>query len=207
MDPIDSPAVQLDEHGLLQDSTTLAHGVHLTPEDIQLLAERGSAVVHCPISNLKTAAGFAPLPALKEAGVPILLGTDGTSSSNDLDMWKTMRFAAILARSDIGDPTFNRALDVVRMATTDAARKLGMGEKLGSLEAGKIADLIMVRLDQPHLTPLYDVYSQLVYAVGRDDVTDVFILGRPVMRDGELLTLDERWIMDQARRKAVEIAQ
>ncbi|MBN1264920.1 MAG: amidohydrolase family protein [Anaerolineales bacterium] len=202
----ETPVSQLDRFGMLQPTTTLAHGVHLAPEDIRLLAERGSAVVHCPVSNLKTAAGFAPLPALKEAGVPVLLGTDGTSSSNDLDMWKVLRFAAILARSELGDPTFNPALDVVRMATSDAARAMGLGEKLGSLEPGKYADLIMIELNKPHLTPLFDVYSQLVYAVGREDVSDVFIHGKAVMRDRRLLTLDENWIMYQARLKAEEIA-
>ncbi len=201
-----TPAGQLDRFGLLNRTTTLAHGVHLTPEDIQLLADRGSAVVHCPISNLKTAAGFAPLPALKEANVPVLLGTDGTSTSNDLDMWKVLRFAAIVARSDLGDPTFNPALDVVRMATTDAARTLGLGDRLGSLEPGKLADVILIELNRPHLTPLYDVYSQLVYAVGRDDISDVFINGKAVMRNHQLVTLDENWIMDRARHKAVEIA-
>jgi len=202
----ETPVSQLDRFGMLQQTTTLAHGVHLTPEDIQLLAERGSSVVHCPVSNLKTAAGFAPLPDLKEAGVPVLLGTDGTSSSNDLDMWKVMRFAAILARSELGDPTFNPALDVVRMATTDAANAMGLGDMLGSLEAGKYADLILIELNKPHLTPLFDVYSQMVYAVGREDISDVFIHGKAVMRNHEVLTLDENWIMHQARLKAHEIA-
>lgn len=194
-----TPARHLQSLGLLNGRSVLAHGVHLSQDEIELLAESGSSVVHCPISNLKTAAGFAPVAALREAGVPVLLGTDGSATSNDLDMWKVMRFTALIHRGLNGDPTTNPAVEVVQMATSQAAQALGLGQQLGSLEAGKSADLILVDLDQPHLTPLYDVYSHLVYAAGREDVRAAMINGRWVMRSGELTGLDESAVMDQVR--------
>jgi 5-methylthioadenosine/S-adenosylhomocysteine deaminase len=200
-----TPIEHLNKHGLLGKRTVLAHVVSPTDEDIEILAASGASVAHCPISNLKTGAGIAPLVKFKAAGVPVLLGTDGTSSSNDLDLWKVMRFAAILHRGVVKDPTFNPASDVVRMATCDAAAALGLGEIIGSIEPGKRADILLIDLNAPHLVPMYDVYDHLVYCVGREDVSTVLINGQVVMDCRALLTLNEKSLMDAARRLGKQI--
>lgn len=186
-----SPPRHLDALGMLTESTVLAHCVHLAADEIKLLAERQTVVAHCPLSNLKLGSGVAPIPRMRQDGVRTTLGTDGPVSGNDLDMWLAMRLAAILHKGVQQDPTLMPAVEVVKMATCDAAKALGLGDKVGSLAPGKQADLIMIDLDQAHLTPLYDVYSHLVYAVGRADVDTVLIQGRIVMQERELTTLDE----------------
>ncbi len=200
-----TPPELLERLGALDERTVLAHCVQLSPEEIDLLAERGAAVAHCPLSNLKSGAGIAPVPQMRAAGVPVLLGTDGAASGNDLDMWKVIRLAAVLHRGVAHDPTLNPAPEVVKMATCDAARALGLGDRVGSLEAGKRADLLLIGLDSPHLVPLYDVYSYLVYAVGRDDVRTVLIDGQVVMRDRALQTVDVSATIEQARSLAQQI--
>lgn len=194
-----TPIQHLAHLGLLTRRTLLAHCVHPTEQDIETLAASGASVVHCPYSNLKTAAGIAPIPSIQQAGIPVILGTDSASTSNDLDMWKIMRLAAVLHRGINFDPTTNKAADVVKMVTSHAAQSLGQGNRLGSLEKGKQADVILVNLDSSHMTPLYDVYSHLIYAAGREDVTTVIIAGRPVMQGRNLLTMDEKEIKTQAR--------
>lgn len=201
-----TPVRHLEEIGILDGPTVLAHTVHLTEEDLELLARRGTVSVHNPVSNLKLGSGIAPLRRLEGAGVPVLLGTDGPVSSNDLDMWTAMRFAALLQRGLHEEPTATPARSVVEMATRRAAEALGLGDRIGSLEAGKRADLILIDTRRPHLTPLYDVYAQLAFAVGRDDVSTVLIDGRPVMRDRELLTLDAGGVMAEVRELAGRIA-
>jgi 5-methylthioadenosine/S-adenosylhomocysteine deaminase len=200
-----TPPGLLEHLGALDEHTILAHCVHLSDEEINLLAERGAAVTHCPLSNLKSGAGIAPVPRMRAAGVPVLLGTDGAASGNDLDLWKVIRLAAVLHRGVAHDPTLNPAPEVVRMATIDAANALGLGDQIGSLEAGKRADLLLIDLDSPHLVPLYDVYSYLVYAVGRDDVKTVLIDGQVVMRDRALQTVDVPATVEQARSLAKQI--
>ncbi|MBN1318387.1 MAG: amidohydrolase [Anaerolineales bacterium] len=202
-----TPIQHLDHLGMLSERMILAHCVHPTDRDIEVLASSGASVVHCPYSNLKTAAGISPVPQMRRAGIPIFLGTDGASTSNDLDMWKTMRLAAILPRGINFDPTTNKAADIVDMATRRAARALGQGDRLGSLEAGKQADIILVSLDSSHMTPLYDVYSHLVYAAGREDVTTVLINGRVVMRERNLLTIDEKETKSKAHSLAKMICK
>jgi 5-methylthioadenosine/S-adenosylhomocysteine deaminase len=137
----------------------------------------------------------------------VLVGTDGPVSSNDLDMWTAMRFAGLLQRGAHRDPVLTPAREVVRMVTTAGARALGLGDRIGSLEPGKRADLVLLDLDRPHLTPMFDVYAHLVYAVGRDDVRSVLIDGRFVLRDRELTTLDEPAILADARALGVRIAE
>jgi 5-methylthioadenosine/S-adenosylhomocysteine deaminase len=198
-------AVYLDGLGVLDGDTVLAHGVHLTPEEIELLAERGSGVAHCPQSNLKLASGTAPLPALLRAGVRVGLGTDGAASNNDLSLWGEINAAALVHKLVSGDPTAADARTVVRLATRGGADLVGMGDQLGSLEVGKRADLILIDLQQPHLVPLYDIYSHLAYAAGRGDVTTVVIEGRVVMRDRRLLTVDEGELLARAQEMAAEI--
>jgi len=172
--------------------TILAHGVHLTPEEIAELARTRAVVVHCPMSNLKLGSGIAAVPEMMQAGVRLALGTDGPASSNDLDLWHAMRMAALLHRGTHEDPALTPARSIVRMATCEGAAALGMGDRLGSLEPGKLADVILVDLRRSHLVPIFDVYSHLVYAVGRDDVSHVVINGRVVLRDRCITTVDER---------------
>jgi 5-methylthioadenosine/S-adenosylhomocysteine deaminase len=200
-----TPAAFLDELGVLDRNTVFAHGVHLTSEDIALIAERGTGVAHCPQSNLKLASGTAPLLAFQQAGVRVGLGTDGAASNNDLSMWGEINAAALLHKLVNNDPTAADARTVVWLATRGGADLLGLGDQLGSLEAGKQADVILIDLEQPHLVPLYDIYSHLAYAVTKGDVTTVVIAGRVVMRDRRLVTLDEGEVLAHAREIAAGI--
>ncbi|MEO0108075.1 MAG: amidohydrolase family protein, partial [candidate division WOR-3 bacterium] len=153
------------------------------------------AVAHCPESNMKLASGIAPIPSLLEAGVCVGLATDGAASNNDLDMIGELQTAARLHKVSQGDPTILPAPTVLEMATTRAARALGMQDRIGSLEVGKSADLVIVRLDHPHLVPCYNPYSLIAYSLGRGDVDSVMINGRWVMRDQKVLTINEADLM------------
>jgi 5-methylthioadenosine/S-adenosylhomocysteine deaminase len=186
-----TPVRLLNDLGYLQGRTILAHCVQVDEEEIALLAGRAS-VSHNPMSNLKLASGIAPLAAMARAGVSLSLGTDGSQSGNDLDMWLAMRLCAVLQKCQNGDATLFKAEDVLRMATIEAAKAIGVGDKVGSLELGKRADLIVVGLDSPHMAPLHDVYAQLVYAAGREDVRTVLIDGRVVLRNRVPTTIDQR---------------
>jgi 5-methylthioadenosine/S-adenosylhomocysteine deaminase len=200
-----TPPAYLDELGVLDRNTVLAHGVHLSDADIELLAERGAGIAHCPQSNLKLASGAARLPHLLAAGVRMGLGTDGAASNNDLNMWGEISSTAMLHKLVNNDPTAADARTVISLATRGGADILGLGDKLGSLEGGKRADLILIDLEQPHLVPLYDIYSHLVYAVDKADVTTVIIEGQVVMENRQLLTLDERELFARVREIAAEI--
>lgn len=206
-----TPIRLLRDLGFLDGRTLLAHCVHVDDEEITLLAggaigggnggcAGGAAVSHNPMSNLKLASGIAPLAKMAEAGVRLSVGTDGALSGNDLNMWLALRLCAVLQKCENGDTTLFRAEDVVRMATIEAAKAIGLGDRIGSLEAGKRADIILIDLDSPHLTPLYDVYAQLLYAVGREDVATVLIGGKIVMRDREPTTIDFRESIDALKR-------
>jgi 5-methylthioadenosine/S-adenosylhomocysteine deaminase len=192
--------------GILSPHTVLAHCVHVSQDEIGLFAERGVTVAHCPISNLKLAAGIAPVAPMLRAGVRVALGTDSAQSSNDLNLWNDLRLAPILQKTVQGDPTVMPAPRVVRMATCDAARALGLGDKIGSLEEGKCADIIMLDLGAVHSQPLYDVYAQLLYSLGREDVSTVLIDGRIVMQDRQLVTLDKAEIFSRLLELALEIS-
>ncbi len=200
-----TPPGYLDDLGLLDSKTVFAHGVHLDDDDIDLLARRGTGVVHCPQSNLKLASGAARLPDLLAAGVRVGLGTDGAASNNDLDMWGEMNSAAMLHKLVNNDPTAADARTVIRLATRGGAALMGMEERIGSLEPGKRADLVLIDLEQPHLVPLYDIYSHLAYAVNKADVTTVMVDGRVVMRDRQLLTINLDELLARARSIAAEI--
>ncbi|MCK6627783.1 MAG: amidohydrolase [Anaerolineae bacterium] len=201
-----SPPRHLDQLGMLTSRTVLAHCVHLPDDEINLLAERQTAVAHCPMSNLKLGSGVAPLPKMRQSGVQTTLGTDGPVSSNDLDMWAAMRLAAVLHKGVQQNPTLLSAQEVVKMVTCDAAGALGLSDKIGSLVAGKEADIILIDLNRPHLVPRYDVYSHLVYAVGRDDVATVLIRGRMVMQQRRLLTIDQTSAIAAVQELAQQIA-
>jgi 5-methylthioadenosine/S-adenosylhomocysteine deaminase len=200
-----SPPRYLDALGILSSHTVLAHCIHVPPDEIDLFAQRGITVAHCPISNLKLAAGIAPVVPMQRAGVPVTLGTDSAQSSNDLNLWNVLRVAPILQKNAYGDPTLLPAPDVVKMVTRDAARHLGLGDRIGSLVAGKRADLILLDLDALNAQPLYDVYAQLLYTLGRDNVSTVLINGKIVLRDRVLQTINEADLMGQARELAERI--
>jgi 5-methylthioadenosine/S-adenosylhomocysteine deaminase len=193
------PVAYLDRLGLWDELTVAVHAVWLEPEEQELLARRRVKVSHCPESNMKLGAGVAPLPNLLKLGVTVGLGTDGAASNNDLDLWGEMSQTARLHKVWTLDPTVLPAFQTVALATSQGAGVLGLGDRLGTLRPGKEADLIVVDLNRPHLTPLYDPYSHLVYAAGRGDVRHVMVAGRWLMRHRELLTLD--WPETAARFK------
>lgn len=197
-----TPIKLLDSLGLLGPKTLLAHGIYLSRDEIQLLAERKTSIAHCPESNLKLGLGVAPIADMLAAGVNVSLGTDGTVTNNDLDVWGEMHIAALLQKGIYSDPTLIPALKALQMATIDGARALDIENKVGSLEVGKRADIILVNFDQPHLQPLYDVYSHLVYSTSRTDVETAIINGQIVMRDRQLLAVDE----DAVKAEMYEIA-
>ncbi|MEU6824541.1 amidohydrolase [Streptomyces atriruber] len=188
------PVELLDSLGVLGPDTLLAHAVDLTDAEIATLARTGTAVAHCPVSNLKLGCGIARVPALLDAGVTVGLGTDGAVSSNTLDLLGAVKIAALVHKAG-GDPTAVGAEQAVRLATIESARALGLGDRLGSLETGKQADLIVLDLDRPHLAPRHDPWSTLAYAASAADVRDTVVDGRVLMRDRALLTLDEQSVL------------
>jgi 5-methylthioadenosine/S-adenosylhomocysteine deaminase len=195
-----SPVRFLRDLDLLDSRTVAVHANWLEAEELDLLAETRTGVSHCPESNLKLAAGVAPVAEMLERGIRVGLGTDGCASNNDLDLLREMGTAARLHKVTRRDPALLSAPFLVRLATIAGAGILGLEKEIGSLEVGKQADLILVDLDRPHLTPLYNPYSHLVYAACGADVDTVFIAGRMVMRGRELLTLDWGEIRDRVKR-------
>lgn len=194
-----SPVQYLERLGVLDNDTLLVHAVWVDAEDIEIIARRNARIVHCPESNMKLASGVAPVPDFLAAGIPVGLGTDGCASNNDLDLWAEMDTAAKLHKVHRSDPTILGAETVLRMATIAGARALGMDDRIGSLEPGKCADLIVLNMNQPHLIPLYHPASHLVYSAGADDVRHVMIDGRWVVRDRRLQTLDLPTIIDKVK--------
>ena len=190
------PLVYADEMGLFDERAFVAHGVHVNEREQDLLAERGTGVVHCPASNMKLASGMAPVQALREAGVTVALGTDGAGSNNDLDMFDEMRDAAMLGKLAAADASAVPARSVVEMATVAGADLLGFDS--GRIEPGANADLAVLDLDTPRLTPEHDLVSHLAYAATGGDVRHTVCDGRVLMRDRKLLTLDLETVMTEA---------
>ncbi len=199
------PLQRLKELGLLSPSLMAVHMTQLTDEEIAQVAQSGAHVLHCPESNLKLASGFCPVDRLLKAGVNVAIGTDGAASNNDLDMWSEMRSAALLAKGVSGDATSVPAAQALRMATINGARALGLEDRTGSLQPGKAADMTAVHLGAIETQPLYDPVSQLVYAAGRHQVTDVWVAGRRLLQERELTTLDEQAILAKARQWRAKI--
>ena len=195
-----SPAAHLDRLGVLDEKTVAVHAVWLSAADQELLARRGVKVSHCPESNLKLAAGVAPIPELLDQGVTVGLGTDGAGSNNNLDLWGEMSLAARLHKVWRRDPTCLPAPAAVALATREGARVLGLENQTGTLTPGKEADLIVLDLDQPHLTPLYDPFSHLAYAARAADVRHVMARGRWLLYDRRFTTLDWPEIAARLRR-------
>jgi 5-methylthioadenosine/S-adenosylhomocysteine deaminase len=192
-----SPVMHLEKLGLLDGRVVADHCVMLTPEETELLARRDVKVAHCPESNMKLASGIAPVPEMLAAGLTVGLGTDGSASNNNVDMFGEMNSAAKLHKVKALDPTVMPADTVLEMATMGGAKVLGAEAEIGSLEPGKKADLIVLDLNQPHLTPLYNIPSHMVYAARGADVVHSVINGRIVMKDRSLTTLDESAILSK----------
>ncbi|MBN2438451.1 MAG: amidohydrolase [Deltaproteobacteria bacterium] len=195
----------LRDIGLLDDRFIAFHGVLMDEEDIRLFADHGCKVIHNPESNMKLASGVAPVSTMLEHGIVVGLGTDGCASNNNLDMFEEMDTAAKLEKSARLDPTVMSARTVIRMATCNGAKTLGLDSLVGTLEVGKKADLCIIGMNRPHLTPLYNEYSHLVYAVNGADVDTVLINGKVVMRDRKLLTIDEDEAMERVREIALRV--
>ena len=202
-----SPTGYLESLGFWGPRSLAAHGVWLSDGDIQILAKRKVAVSHNPESNMKLASGTARVPAMRKAGITVALGTDGAASNNDLDMFESMRQAALLHKLTSRDPRAVPAATALAMATIEGARALQMDDRIGSLEAGKRADVIVVSMAGARQTPMYDPISHLVYVARGDDVTSTIVNGRILMRDGRVLTLDEPAVLREANEFAVKVRQ
>jgi 5-methylthioadenosine/S-adenosylhomocysteine deaminase len=197
------PLEYADDLGLLGADTYVAHGVHVDGTEIELLAERGTGVAHCPASNMKLASGMAPVQRLREAGVTVGIGTDGAASNNDLDMFDEIRDAAMLGKLAADDAAAVPAAAAVEMATQGGADLLGFDS--GRVEAGANADLAVIDLDRPHLTPGHDLVSHLAYAVRGSDVRHTVCDGAVLMRDRTVTTLDEDTVVARAADRAADL--
>jgi len=193
------PVVLLDGIGVLDETVIAAHCVWVDDEEISLLAERKVGVSHCIESNLKLASGIAPVVSMLKAGVKVTFGTDGAASNNDLNILSEMSTAAKVHKAVSGDPTALDARQAMLMATRWGAETLGLGSVTGSLEEGKAADIVLADLKKPHLVPLYDIYSHIVYSMNPSDIGTVLVDGRVVLDKGELTTADEADILQKAR--------
>jgi 5-methylthioadenosine/S-adenosylhomocysteine deaminase len=195
-----STVAYLERIGLLSERVIAAHMIWPTVDDINTLAKRNVGVAHCPQSNMKLAGGTAPVPQMLKEGVAVGLGTDGAASNNDLSLWEEMDTAAKLHKLTSNDPTVINAREALEMATIRGARAIHQEKEIGSLEAGKRADVIIVGLGSVHQTPVYSVYSHLVYATKASDVDTVIINGRIVMRNRRVLTINEREVRAKANQ-------
>ncbi len=199
------PLPFLDHIGFLGDHTVAVHCVWVNDDEIRLLKEKRVKVVHTPESNMKLASGLAPVTRMLSEGLLVGLGTDGCASNNDLDLFSEMDVAAKVHKLASGDPTVMDAKTVFEMATLSGAKVLGLGDVVGSLEVGKRADVIVLNLKKPHLVPLYNVFSHVVYAARGSDVDSVLVDGRFVMREGRIVTVDEEEVMDRVAAIAEKI--
>jgi 5-methylthioadenosine/S-adenosylhomocysteine deaminase len=197
------PLAYADELGLLSDADEIAHCVHVDDAEIDLLAERGATAVHCPASNMKLASGMAPVQAMRDRGVTVGLGTDGAASNNDLSMFDEMRDAAMVGKLAADDAAAVDADAVVEMATQGSAAALGVDA--GRIEPGAAADVAVVDLDEPRLTPAHDLVSHLAYAATGSDVRHTVCDGQICMRDRTVLTLDREAVLSEARDRAADL--
>ena len=200
------PIARLDRLGLVNERLIAIHMTQLTEAEMHLCAERGVSVVHCPESNLKLASGFCPACALERAGVNLAIGTDGCASNNDLDMFSETRTAALLAKAVAQDAAALDAFSALRAATLGGAKAIGFDDRVGSIEPGKEADLVCVDLSALETQPLHHVVSQLIYATGRQQVSEVWIAGRARLRQRMLVDIDIEGVLSNARQWRERIA-
>ena len=201
------PVQHLKDLGLLGSHLIVNHCVHINKPEIELLAENNVCIVHNPESNMKLASGIAPVPDMIAKGITVGLGTDGCASNNNLDLFGEMDMAAKLHKVNNLDPTVMNAQTLVEMATIEGAKVLGLEKITGSLEVGKRADLIVIDTNKPHLVPMYNPYSHLVYAASGHDVTHSIIDGNIVMEDRRLLTLDVEDIIERSKEKSCKVKE
>jgi 5-methylthioadenosine/S-adenosylhomocysteine deaminase len=199
------PLEHLEALGIPGPHLIADHAVHLNPSEIDKMAEYGIKVIHNPESNMKLGSGIAPVPRMIDRGISVGIGTDGGASNNNLDLFTEMDMAAKLHKVQTMDPTVMDALTVLKMATIEGARALGLSHETGSLETGKKADIIVIDTRKPHLTPMYNPFSHLVYAARGQDVSHTVINGRLVMENRRLLTLDLKEVMARATEKATDV--
>jgi len=184
------PLQRLQSLGLLNPSFVAVHMTQLTSDEISLFAESGAHIIHCPESNLKLASGFCPVSKCLDAGINVALGTDGAASNNDLDMLGEMRTAALLAKAVAQDASSLPAMTALRMATINGAKALGLEQEIGSLAIGKSADIIALDLDHLETQPIYSPISLIVYSASRQQVTDVWVAGKQLLKQRQLTTID-----------------
>lgn len=199
-----TPVVHLESLGVFKYPTIGAHCVHVTEEEIEILARYKVGVVHNPESNMKLASGIAPVPAMLKAGIPVALGTDGASSNNNLDLLQEMRSCAFLHKVNSFNPTVIPAYQALEMATVNGARVLRL-DRVGTLAVGQKADMILVSLKEAHMIPRYDLIANLVYAAQAADVQTVIIDGRIIMENRVIKTFDEQEVLEQAKRIAARL--
>ncbi len=195
-----SPIKRLESLGLLSQRMIAVHMTQLEPNEIELIEKYNVSVAHCPESNLKLASGFCPVQQLHQSNINVALGTDGSASNNDLDMLGEMKTAALLAKAVANDSTAISAFTALEMATINGARALALDNKLGSLEKNKQADMIAIDLDTIESQPLYDPISQIVYSSTRDQITDVWVAGKPLMENRQLTTVDSVQTMETVKQ-------
>lgn len=195
----------LDKISLLKGNILAAHCINLSKKDIYTLSERGVNVVHVPVANMKLGLGVAKIKELIDAGVNVSLGTDGSASNNTLDMFETMKIAALLQKLNYLNPKILPLYEVLKMATINGAKALGLEKETGSLEVGKKADVILVDLSKPHLKPLHNVYASIVYSARGSDVDTVIVDGKIIMENRQVKTLDEKAVIEKAEKTAWDL--
>ncbi len=201
------PVEYLDHIGFLSERVLAAHCVWIDEHEIDILSKKKVSVSHCLESNLKLASGIAPVVKMLNAGVRVSFGTDSAASNNDISILNEISTAAKLHKAIAYDPTVLNAKTVIRMSTILAAESLGLGNSIGSIEKGKFADIISINIRKPHLTPIYDIYSHIVYSAQTSDVEDVMVNGRLLIKNRRLLTSDENEILDKANGWGAKIKE
>ncbi len=201
-----TPIEYLYNSNILDENTLLVHSVWVNEEDINLIVKSGASIAHCPESNMKLASGVAPVDTFLKAGIRTGIGTDGSASNNNLDMFSEIDSAAKLHKVHNLDPAMADAATILKMATIDGANAIGLGSETGSLEAGKMADIVILDINKPHLVPMYNPVSHIVYSATGADVKDVIINGEAVVRNRQILTMDVADILDRARLFATELS-
>jgi len=195
----------LESLGFLDSDVLAAHCIHLSDQEMATLAKHGVKISYNPVANMKLAQGTPRIHDLLAAGLTVGIGTDGPASNNNLDLLQTVKIGALLQKQHYHDPTVLPASTILRMATIDGARALGLEKSIGSLEVGKKADIILVNLEEPHLTPIHDPYATIVYSASGSDVDTVIVDGEVVMEGREVKTLDEAEILEKAEKKAQDL--
>jgi 5-methylthioadenosine/S-adenosylhomocysteine deaminase len=195
----------LDRIGFLKSNVMAAHCVNLSGQDMKILSDRGVNVVHVPVANMKFGLGAAKIWDLLGLNVNVSLGTDGAAGNNSLDMFETMKFAALLQKLTYHDPKVLSAYDALKMATLNGAKALGLEKDVGSLEVGKKADVILVNLSRPHLKPQHSICANLVYSARGSDVDTVIVDGKILIKNGQVVTLDEQVVMEEAEKTAFDL--